>query len=230
MIELARQIAASNDDCYTYQTSMSLTSASVFIDECTFQMRAYMRFLNISIPLGAIIEHAHLEVCSYGTNGGRSEMAVYGIKEPSTNTFSTQPDADARPMTAAFADWICGAEAGAFEQYWAADSWHGWPDGPELKNIIQEIVNQPGWASGNPLAMKIVSTPVGGAGRLVWSYDGNPSLSPILHVTYIPAPGAPSKVTGLNATNIAETSFKASWNANPPEEETTLYRVYLRKV
>jgi len=166
-------------------------------------------------------------------------------------------------------------------------------------NIIQEIVNQPGWASGNPLAMKIVSTPVGGQGRIVWAYDGSPALAPMLHVTYsmptgflavtstppgasvfinqellgttplslelevgqyevalklagyvdyigiadivagqtttidpvlVPIPTAPSKVTGLNATNIAETSFRASWNGNPPEEGVTLYRVYLRKL
>jgi len=44
----------------------------------------------------------------------------------------------------------------------------------------------------------------------------------------IPVP--PSKVSGLSATNITEDSFNVAWNPSPPEEETTLYRVYLRKI
>ncbi|MBA7716274.1 hypothetical protein ES703_125343 [subsurface metagenome] len=222
-----RQIAASADDGYCFGTNINLTGNYIFIDECTFEMRSHFRFLSLNIPQGAVIRHAHLELCSDAEQGGRSEMAVYGIKEPNTKTFSTQPDADARPVTAAFADWVCGVGPGEFEQYWATGTWHGWPDGPELKNIIQEIVNQPGWLSGSPLAIKIVSTPLGGAGRTVWSWDFDPSLAARLYVEYEGEPVPPSKVSGLNATHITGTSFRVGWN---PEEGATLYRVYLRKV
>ncbi|GAH52361.1 unnamed protein product [marine sediment metagenome] len=182
MTDINRQVGAYTDDCYTFQTTMRLNREYLFIDDCNLEMHAYMRFLDIAIPKGATIEHAHLEVCSYGSNGGRSEMVACGIKEPSTNTFSSQPDADGRPITTASEDWICGA--GGFEDYWDADSWHGYPDGPELKGIIQEIVNQSGWLSGAPLAIKIVNTPVGGQGRLVWAWDYNPSLAAKLYITY----------------------------------------------
>lgn len=182
MTDINRQIVAGTDDCYVFQTTMRLNRDYLFIDDCTLEMRAYMRFLNITIPQGTTILHAHLEVCSYGSNGGRSEMVACGIKESNTNTFSSQSDADGRPITITSEDWICGV--GGFEDYWDADSWHGWPDGPELKDIIQEIVNQPTWLSGNPLAIKIVNIPQGGNARLIWSWEGNPSLAPLLYITY----------------------------------------------
>ncbi|GAI01014.1 unnamed protein product, partial [marine sediment metagenome] len=221
MAEMIRQVAASSDDCYVFNTTMRLTSAAIFIAIVGHYPNSYMRFLNIPIPPGSTIEHAHLEVCSYGSNGGRSVMAVYGIKEPNTNTFSTQADADVRPMTAAFADWICGAGAGEFEQYWGADTWHGAPpDGPELKDIVQEIVNQGGWASGNSMAIKLEASDTG-ITRSVWSWDGDPAKAPILVITYTP-PGE------IQHTLIISTTLGGTTNPAPgsyPHDEGAIANV-----
>jgi len=316
MAELTRQVEASTDDCYVFDTTIRLARDYIMIDVGEVPSNSYMRFLNITIPPGSRIDHAHIELCSYGFNGGTSNLFVRGIKEPNTATFSTADDAEARPATVASVPYDLDALPGYFNGLWEADTWHGAPpdDGPELKEIIQEIVAQAGWASGNSLAIKIEAL-FTGISRSVWSWDGEqlepavpplPAKAPILVINYTlpsevqhtlsilttmggttnPAPGpypydentlvdvlaipnadyqflnwdldglaitdnpitvlmdtdhtliamfevipvTPSKVSGLSATNIAETSFSVDWNPSPPEEEATLYRVYLRKV
>lgn len=315
MAELTRQVEASTDDCYVFGTSIRIAITSIQIDMADFPSNSYMRFLNITIPPGSRIDHAHIELCSYGFNSGTNNLFVRGIKEPNTATFSTADDAEARPATDASVPYDLDARAGYFNGVWEADTWHGEPpDGPELKDIIQEIVAQGGWASGNSLAIKIEAL-FTGISRSVWSWDGEqlqpsepplPAKAPILVITYTlpsevqhtlsilttmggttnPAPGPypydentlvdvlaipnadyqflnwdldglaitdnpitvlmdtdhtliamfevipvqPSKVSGLSAANIAETSVSVDWNPSPAEEEATLYRVYLRKV
>ena len=51
---------------------------------------------------------------------------------------------------------------------------------PDLAPVIQEIVNRPGWASGNSLAIIITGT----GHRTADSYNGDPGGAPLLHVEY----------------------------------------------
>jgi len=54
------------------------------------------------------------------------------------------------------------------------------PQTPDLKDIVQEIVDRGGWQSGNPMAFII-----GGTGRrTAKSYDGQSGSAPLLHVEY----------------------------------------------
>ena len=194
MADITKQIVASFDDCHTFGTTIRLTNISIMLSSLVY-IHGYMRFLNITIHPGSTIEHAHLEVCSPGNQDGHVDLVVHGIKEANTNTFSTALDADARPVTAASKDWII---AFPFDPYWPTDTWHGWPDGPELKDIIQEQIDQLGWASGNALAIKIGNTTLV-AGREIWSYDGAPVKAPTLVVTYtLPSTVASNAAIGIN--------------------------------
>ena len=301
MAEIIKQVAASSDDCYVFNTTMRLASAAIFIAIVGHYPNSYMRFLNIPIPPGSTIDHAHLELCSPSSQSGNNNFLVRGIKEPNPATFSTGIDAEARPVTAVSIPWNLDSAVGSFDAIWPADTWHGAPpDGPELKDIVQEIVNQGGWASGNSMAIKLEASDTG-ITRSVWSWDGDPDKAAILVITYTPpamiqhtltisatiggttnpALGAylydegaianvlatpdagyrflnwdldgltvtdnpiavlmdadhtitavfekfPSKVAGLNATNITETSFDLTWTPNP--EPVNRYRVYIRKL
>jgi hypothetical protein len=54
---------------------------------------------------------------------------------------------------------------------------------PNLATIIQEIVDRPGWASGNAMVVIVNGTGV----RSAESYDGDvPAAAPLLHVSYSP--------------------------------------------
>ena len=68
-----------------------------------------------------------------------------------------------------------------------------WPKGGEadiaqrtsdISAVIQEIVNQGGWVSGNALVL-LVS---GSGKRVAESYRGDPDGAPLLHVEYVEPP------------------------------------------
>ena len=51
---------------------------------------------------------------------------------------------------------------------------------PDIRSIIQKIVNRPGWASGNALVVILT----GSGRRTADSFDGVPSSAPLLHVDW----------------------------------------------
>jgi len=184
VVTVDKQVGASSDDCYTFQDTIRLTRNCLFIDECTRPMHAYMRFTNVNVPQGATIEHAYIELCSDAYYGGTSDIRIYGIKEANTNSLSTQADADAKPATEAYIDWIFRAFYG--NEKWTPGTWYGWTNDPhDLKDVIQEIVAQDGWQANNALTIKMVSVPQGGNARCAYSWNyGDHSLAPKLHIEY----------------------------------------------
>jgi hypothetical protein len=113
-----------------------------------------------------------------------SDIRIHGTKEANTNTFSTQADADARPATEAFIDWIFRSFYG--NDKWTPGTWYGWTNDPhDIKDVIQEIVDQDGWQANNVLTIKMVSIPQGGNASCAYYWDyGNHALAPKLHIEY----------------------------------------------
>ena len=66
---------------------------------------------------------------------------------------------------------------------------------PSLVPIIQEIVNRPGWTSGNALVIVIT----GSGKRTAEAYDGDNTAAALLHVEYVSSAGGdpPNPPTGL---------------------------------
>ena len=69
-------------------------------------------------------------------------------------------------------DWTSSQAAGADQRT------------PELTTLVQEIVDRPGWSSGNALVLVIT----GSGTRTARSYDGTPSRAAVLEVEYLAAP------------------------------------------
>jgi hypothetical protein len=55
---------------------------------------------------------------------------------------------------------------------------------PNLAAIVQELVNQPGWSSGQALVLLITGT----GERVAEAYDGEVAKAPLLHVEYAANP------------------------------------------
>jgi hypothetical protein len=180
VITVDRQVEASSDDCFTFTTAIRLTGTCLFIDECSNYMHTYLRFTDVNIPPGATIEHAYVDLCSDAYHGGDSYLRIYGIKETNANTFSTQADADGRPITNAYTEWIMHSEM------WTPRKWYGRTNDPrDIKDVIQEIVDKDGWQANTALAIKIVNTHHESNARCVYSWDyGDHSLAPKLHIEY----------------------------------------------
>jgi len=185
VVTVDKQVKTSSDDCYTFRTTIRLTRNCLFVDECSNPMHTCLRFTNVNVPQGATIEHAYIDLCSNAYHGGMSDIRIYGIKETNTNTFSTQADADGRPVTDVSVEWTMN---GLHQnQTWLPNKWYGWTNDPhDIKDVIQEIVGQDGWAANNALTVKMVSIPQGGNARCAYSWDyGDHSLAPKLHIEYV---------------------------------------------
>jgi hypothetical protein len=114
-----------------------------------------VRFLNVTIPNGATINSASIQFTALGPSAGTSPtLDIYGDKSANAAAFTTTNyDLSDRAGTTATVSWS------------SIPTWTGGVEysTPGLKTIIQEIVNQGGWASGNALAIMLEaeSTPIG---------------------------------------------------------------------
>ena len=192
----AGQVGASADDCYvrTNGTAWALNLTSALgqvgsMDDLNMKQGGGLRFLNVTIPKGATILTAHLHVTP---NADRSETDVYskiiGDKEANAATFSLIADYQSRRGTA------CG---GANNDLRTVDevAWH-WPasvttdveiESPDITTVIQELVNQAAWASGNAMALFLDDhdgVTALWSGYTYRSYNGSAAKAARLDVTY----------------------------------------------
>jgi hypothetical protein len=184
-----------------------------------------MRFTNITIPQGASIISANLR---FRCNASEDNTVV--------NTKVSAEDVDDAPT---FAD--SAAEfVNRYNNHTAAMvNWDNIPawvagidyDSPEIKTVIQEVVDRAGWASGNGMAFfwedyDNRSTPNNDAARWAYSYDGSSTYAPKLIIEYgAVAPTASAQ----SATNIQPTSARLNGKIVSDGGETCEARFQWRK-
>lgn len=143
-------------------------------------MGGQMRFLNITVPVGATITEAHLELMSSGNDSANTVNSRIRGKDVDNATIDTTTGGfENPPFTTAVVDW---------------DAIAAWTNGttynsPDIKTIIQEIIDRPGWASGNAMViiwedMEKRTTQSDNTLRRARSYNNVAANSPILHIEY----------------------------------------------
>jgi len=102
-----------------------------------------LRFNNIFIPQGATINSCKLNLVGNENSSGESvDTIIKGIKEANAGAIDSDNRPSQRNKTTANVAWSIPDRSINVEQ-----------SSPDLKTIIQEIVNQSGWASGNSLIL-----------------------------------------------------------------------------
>ena len=180
---LDRAVAASSDDAEENAGTgaMGLASDDLEMVTDTNNVRVGLRFTNMTIPVGATITKAYVQFTADETVGGTGlNLTVKGFAQDNTATFTTAAsNIGSRPVTTAAATgwnpplWTTVGAAGVDQRT------------PELKTVVQEIVNRPGWASGNAIGL-VVTGP--GDVRTARSFDFG-SGQPVLHVEYTTGAG-----------------------------------------
>lgn len=157
-----------------------------------------MRFRSINIPQGATINSAYIEFEVDETDSGTTNLTIYGQDADTARQFANNDDnISDRTGTAARVNWSPAAWAARDEK----------KQTPDIKTIIQEIVDRPGWAANNDMAIMI--EPGSGCNasacqRTAESRDGEPGAAPLLVIDYGVSVG--TTLTGnLNVDN----SFRA---------------------
>ncbi len=193
------RIAASSDDAEERPSGkVTLTSSDLELTlDSPNQQTIGMRFGGVSIPQAAHIQNAYLQFQADETGSDPTSLTFRGQAIDSAPTFaSTSGSISSRATTAASAPWSPApwnvrGEAGPDQRT------------PNLAAVIQEIVNRPGWSSGNSLAIIVTGT----GSRTAESFDGAASAAPLLHVEYTLGNAAPNQrpvTTGIADVSVAE--------------------------
>jgi hypothetical protein len=156
-----------------------------------------MRFNGVKIPQGAVITNAYVQFRADEASNRTVNLTINGEASANASMFTTAPrNLSRRPRTSNSVAWAPPAwsrrgDMGAAQQT------------PNLKSVVQEIVNQPSWVSGNSLVIIITGK---SNKRVAKSFEGDPSSAPLLHVEYS-MPAQPTLMilptTGITATATA---------------------------
>ncbi|MEM7156420.1 MAG: hypothetical protein AAF799_26440 [Myxococcota bacterium] len=133
-----------------------------------------VRFTNISIPRGASIEHAYVQFTADEKHSGSTSLVIRAHDTNDAGRFTTAKyNLSGRSLTDASVNW----NPSAWNTKNVATPNERTPD---LSEVIQEVIDRPGWNSGNDLALVIT----GSGRRTADSYDGSSSKAPLLHIEY----------------------------------------------
>ena len=196
------RVSAGNDDAEERSDGSMYRSSSdlELVDDGSRRQTVGMRFNGIDIPQGATILNAYVQFQVDETNSGSVLVEIRGQDDDNATTFtSSDGNITSRPTTAASVSWA----PPTWTSVGAAGPGQRTPD---LKDIIQEIVNRTGWAANNSLVIIIT----GSGERTAESYNGKSSAAPLLHVEYV------------NSTAPANQPPVASFTANPPSGQAPL--------
>jgi len=176
------RIAGSSDDAEQLPSGrMSLPDSDLEMTlEDSANQTVGLRFNHLDIPPGAIITNAYIQFQADETHSGSTSLMVWGEAIDNAPTFNkTKRNISSRTKTATGVSWSPPS--------WSTAGASG-PDQrtPDISSVIQQIVNRPGWASGNSLVIIIT----GSGERVAESYDGMPAAAPLLHVEYTSGPSA----------------------------------------
>lgn len=132
-----------------------------------------LRFEGVGIPAGAEIVSASIQFTVDEATAAATDVVIRG-----------EAAADAAPFSGADFDVTDRATTFA-EVRWFIEPWSAGEAGdiqrtPDLVEVVQEIVDTPGYRAGNAM----VFTLTGDGRRTAESYEGAPARAPTLHVEY----------------------------------------------
>ncbi|MBN1982484.1 MAG: CehA/McbA family metallohydrolase [Chitinivibrionales bacterium] len=136
-----------------------------------------LRFTDMAIPPNAVIKNAYVQFTSDKIKEGVTKVTIYGQASDNAEYFSTaRYNVSKRPRTESTVIW----DIPAWNSVGAAGVDQRTPD---IKSIVQEIVNRKGYTTASALAIIITGTGC----RIAKSYERSASAAPLLCVEYTAA-------------------------------------------
>jgi len=189
-----RRTAASADDAEEFSTGvMYIQSSDLELIHDNTDQTVGMRWTGLMIPQGASITAAYIQFASKESQSEATTLSFRGQAADNPVAFdSTAFNISTRPRTTA-------------SMAWSPLPWNTGEVGPnqrtpDLSAVIQEVVNRPGWLSGNALVIVVT----GSGHRTAYSWDGTPTGAPLLHIEYVTGPTSDAPpVARLGVTQLS---------------------------
>lgn len=137
---------------------------------------AGFRFLGLNTPKNATIISAYITLTSNSVSTADNvNVRIKGESNATPATFSTYNDFAGRTRTTALVDWSTIPHWAFFTTY----------NTPEIKTIVQEIVNLAGWGVGQNITLFIANnSSTASANRAVNDYSASAPDAAILYVQW----------------------------------------------
>jgi hypothetical protein len=165
------------DDVEEYSTGyMYIDSSDLELVYDINTQKVGIRFVNVNIPKGAVITKAYLQFKVDEISSATTPLTILGEASSNAAAFTTTTgNVSSRLKTTNVVGWSPPA--------WLTLKATGTAQRtPNLATIIQQIVNQSGWAPGNSLAMLFFG--YGSGKRVSEAYEVDPAGAPLLHIEY----------------------------------------------
>lgn len=151
---------------------------------------SFIRFSSVTIPRGSIITDAYMSVYVAGYDNIQTvkHSDIYFEDADNPSAVISDVDGNSRVKTTNY----------RLMHTYAGLGWYPWDT---LTPIIQEVVDRPGWSSGNAMQALIFCTDGSGSYVYLHSYDGYPTRSATLTVSFTPPPPISGgvQIVGLEA-------------------------------
>ncbi|MEM7291966.1 MAG: lamin tail domain-containing protein, partial [Pseudomonadota bacterium] len=132
-----------------------------------------LRFENLAIPQGSVIENAYLQFTAEENEIETSSLTIYTQAGHADSPFQRRRnDLSMRPRGSASMQWSVAE--------WYTEAAGSDQRSPNLAVLVQEVVSQASWQSGDAIAFFIE----GDGRRSAYSYDSSPEKSASLTVEY----------------------------------------------
>jgi hypothetical protein len=198
----------SGDDCLVDMNTGACAIAEpggvIYIGNAAgaYEAACGIRFRNVTIPVGATILNAWIDVVATNDDsGGVLHLKIYGDLDTTPAIFSTYANFVGRTKTTAVYN------RGITESWTAAATYELLPDKPDAAAIVQEIIDAPGWASGNDMAFLVYDNGSNDYRRFA-SWDHAALTEPTLYVVWYTSDAN----VGRSATCLAEVFFANKHN------------------
>jgi hypothetical protein len=171
------QINAANDDVNEDGATLDMSNSSLWLGNASAPTASLLglRFNSIGIPQNATITAARLEFYSTNTQWISINLQIAGDAEDNSTAFSATNRPSQQPLTAARVNHTSNSQ-------WLANTWYPFDD---MRAIIQEIVNRPGWQSGNSMGLILRGTAAGAwARKFAAGYERGAVTAVRLVITY----------------------------------------------
>lgn len=168
------RITSSGADVHESAGSLTTNSSVLPIGQSAKDFTG-LRFNSVCVPENAVITSAHLAMFPNGFSNAPTELRIEAQRTPNPGAFRPEVlrDLSNRIPTVNSVTQNTGGWFGNNRVH-----------SPDLSAVLTEVINQPGWASCNPVALRLSGT----GGRNAASFDLNPELAATLVVNYVEGP------------------------------------------
>jgi len=172
-----RIVGGVNDVSIAADGSFNADADHIILGSYDQPLHSMVRFTNVTMPKGATIINAYVTLTSYMDLGYLDTVKVLISADASDNSpvFVDYADVNGRSLSSASKAW---------------DMLPPWGEGlkyntPNLAPVIQEIIDRPGWVSGNAISLFFKDNGSGWEDiRRIRSADSFPDDAPILCIEY----------------------------------------------